>query len=304
MRQSGLLVLTSLGWALGVAATGPSSVAAQNLDTVQVQTVPVAPGLYMLRGAGGNIGLSVGTDGPFLVDDQYAPLTEKIQRAVRALTPQPIRFVLNTHWHGDHTGGNENLGKAGALIVAHENVRERMSVEQFLELFQRTVPASPPAALPVITFTDAVTFHWNGEEIHAFHVEHAHTDGDAIIHFRKANAVHMGDVYFNGFYPFIDVSSEGSVNGMIAAAERVLAMIGADTKVIPGHGPLSNAQELRAYRDMLAAVRDRVKRLIAEGKTREQVTAARPTAEFDTEWGDGFMPPDRFVDILYTDLSR
>lgn len=277
---------------------------AQNFDTIRVESVPVTAGVYMLRGAGGNIGVSVGADGAFLVDDQYAPLTEKIQRAVRALTPEAVRFVVNTHWHGDHTGGNENLGKAGALIVAHENVRKRMSVEQFLELFGQTIPASPPGALPVITFTEAVTFHWNGDEIHAFHVEHAHTDGDAIIHFRKANVVHMGDVYMNGFYPFIDIGTGGSVDGVIAAVDEVLTRADDATKIIPGHGPLSSRAELRAYRDMLAAVRDRVWGLITQGKAREQVVAAHPTAEFDAEWGDGFLPPDRFVDIVYSDLSR
>jgi glyoxylase-like metal-dependent hydrolase (beta-lactamase superfamily II) len=165
----------------------------------------------MLVGSGGNIGVSSGPDGVFVIDDQYAPLTEKIVAAIRGFSDRPIRFVVNTHWHSDHVGGNENLGKMGALIVAHDNVRERMSVEQVMEVFGRTVPPSPDQALPVVTFGEAVTFHLNGDELYVFHVPHAHTDGDAIIHFRKANVVHMGDTFFNGLYPFIDLGSAGNV---------------------------------------------------------------------------------------------
>ncbi len=276
---------------------------AQETTDVVIEVIPVADGVHMLLGQGGNIGLSTGEDGVFLVDDQFAPLTEKILEAVRTVDEGPVRFVVNTHWHGDHTGGNENLGKAGAVIVAHANVRARMSVDQFMEAFSRTVPASPRAALPVITFTDALTFHWNGDKIESFHVAHAHTDGDAIIHFTKANAFHMGDIYFNGMYPFIDVGSGGSVHGMLRAVEYVLERANADTRIIPGHGPLSNRDELVAYHQMLAAVASTVALLIEDGKSRDEVIAAAPTAPFDAEWGGGFMQPDRFTGILYDSLS-
>jgi glyoxylase-like metal-dependent hydrolase (beta-lactamase superfamily II) len=206
---------------------------AQDFESVEIKTTRVASGIYMLEGRGGNLGVSIGSDGAFLIDDQFAPLTEKILAAIRKLSGAPIRFVLNTHWHGDHTGGNENLGKAGALIVAHENVRERMSVEQFIEAFGRRVDPSPPGALPVVTFTDAVTFHLNGDEIHAFHVPPAHTDGDSIVHFRIANVVHTGDTYFNGRYPFIDLSTGGTIDGVIAAADRLLELCDTETRIIP-----------------------------------------------------------------------
>ncbi|MCH8960879.1 MAG: MBL fold metallo-hydrolase, partial [Bacteroidetes bacterium] len=213
-------------------------------------------------------------------------------------------FVVNTHWHFDHTGGNENMGAAGAILVAHENVRARMSVDQFMKAFDRAVPASPPGALPVITFTDAMTFHWNGDDLHVFHVDPAHTDGDAIIHFKGANAVHMGDTYFSGMYPFIDVGSGGSIDGMIAAADEVLALADDATKIIPGHGPLSNKAELHAYRDMLATARDRIHALISEGKSQEEVVAAKPTSDLDAEWGGGFMQPDVWVGIVYASMAE
>ena len=285
-------------------ALSPAPVDAQDFEAVEIETLAVAPGLFMLTGRGGNIGVSVGDDGVFLIDDQYAPLTAKIRTAVAKLSTREIRFVLNTHWHADHTGGNENLGQAGALIVAHENVRARMSAAQFQRLLQRSTPPAPAAALPIVTFSDTVTFHMNGDEIHAVHTGPAHTDGDSIVHFERANAIHAGDVFFNGFYPFIDLDSGGSVEGMIAAAERALALADAETKVIPGHGPLSDAAGLRDYRAMLVTARDRVRALVREGKSADQVVAAKPTADLDATWGGGFMTPERFVRILYADLSR
>ena len=292
------LVASALAWL-------PASATAQaDMQDVEIRTVPVAEGVHMLMGRGGNIGVSTGDDGVFLVDDQYAPLTDRIVAAVRALSNRPIRFVINTHWHGDHTGGNENFGQAGAIIVAHENVRARMSTEQFIAAFDSRTPPAPPDALPVVTFADAVTFHWNGEEIRVFHVDPAHTDGDAIVHFVRANAIHMGDTYFNGLYPFIDVSSGGSLNGMIDAVDRVLAVANDQTKLIPGHGPLSDIEELMAYRRLLLTVRDRVQELIAQGKSREDVIAAKPTAEFDALWGDGFLSPDQWVGIVYDALEK
>ena len=277
--------------------------AAQNFDTVTVRVVPISQGIAMLVGAGGNLAVSWGTDATFVVDDQYAPLTEKIKTAIATLTPNAARFVLNTHWHGDHTGGNENMGKAGALIVAHDNVRVRMSSEQFNKTFNRSTPASPKGALPVVTFTDAVTFHLNGDEIHAFHVPPAHTDGDAVVWFKRANVVHMGDLYFNGRYPFIDVDSGGDIEGVIGAANKVLSVINDNTRVIPGHGALSNKAELTQYRDMLVAARDRVKKLIAEGKNLEQITAAKPLADYDGTFGTGFINPQLFLRLLYTSLG-
>ena len=278
-------------------------VRAQNFDSVQVRAQQLRGGVYMLTGAGGNIGLSVGTDGAFIVDDQYAPLSAKIIAAVKSVTPQPIRFVVNTHWHGDHTGGNENIGKTGALIVAHENVRKRMSVEQFNAVFNRRTPASPAGALPVVTFTDSVTFHINGDDLVAYHVPPAHTDGDAVIHFTKADVVHMGDTFFNGGYPFVDVSSGGNVNGVIGIADRVLANCAPTTIIIPGHGPVADCAALKRYRDVVATVRDRVQAAMAQGRTLEQLKAAGLSADFDATWGRGFIRPEVFVELVYRSLG-
>lgn len=275
--------------------------AAQNFDTVQVKTTALGHGVFMLAGAGGNMGLSVGEDAVFLVDDEFAPLTPKIRAAIAALTPKPVRFVLNTHWHFDHTGGNKDHGDAGALLVAHDNVRKRMSTDQFIEALNRREPASPKGALPVVTFSDAVTFHINGDRVIAYHVDPAHTDGDAIVVFSEANVVHMGDLFLSAGYPFVDLSSGGSIHGFITACERVLPTITADTKVIPGHGPLADRARLQAFHDMLVVMRDRMHKEIAVKHTVNQVLASSITADYDKEWPGG---RDRFLKILFQELSK
>jgi cyclase len=286
---------------LAMALAGPAP-AQDDWDSVQIESVSVRDGLYMLVGRGGNIGLSVGSDGTFLVDDQYAPLTEKIVAAIKKITPDPVRFLVNTHWHGDHTGGNENFGKAGSILVAHRNVRERMSVEQVRKILRTDpIPASPEGALPRITFTEEVTFHWNGETIRAFHVPNAHTDGDVIIHFQNADVLHTGDAIVNGRYPFIDVDTGGNLNGIISAADKVLALAKPTTKIMPGHGALATPDDVRAYRDMLVSVRDRVQKLVDQGKTADEVVAAKPTADLDATFG---AQSERFVRGAYASLAR
>jgi len=294
--------VASVGLALAVFVSGASA----QLDPakVQIQTRKLAPAVYMMTGGGGNLAVSAGDDGVFIVDDQFAPLTPKIQAAVAKLSNKPVRFVLNTHWHFDHTGGNENFGKAGAVIVAHDNVRQRMSTDQVIEFMAMPIKASPHAALPVITFPGELRFHLNGEEIHAFHVPGAHTDGDAIVHFRTSNVVHLGDVFFNKLYPFIDTSSGGSVDGMIAAVDKVLSLVDDKTQLIPGHGPLATKADLQAYRDMLSTVAERIRAQIGQGKTLAEVAASKPTADFDAAWGQGFLPPAKFVEMLWKGLQK
>lgn len=277
--------------------------AAQDFSKVEIQTIKVADGVYMLVGAGGNIGVSVGEDGILMIDTQFAELIEKIKSAIAEISRGEIRYVLNTNWHYDHAYGNEPLGKSGALIIAHENTRMRMMSEQNYPDFDMKMPALPKAALPVLTFTDSLTLHFNGEEIQVIHIEKAHSDADIVIYFRKANVIHTGDLYFTVLYPFIDVSHGGSIDGMIAAAERIISMIDENTKIIPGHGPLSNREELKTYRDMLVTIRDRIKKQIKEGKTLEEILASKPTADFDKEQSRA-TPPEMFVKIVYNDLVR
>ena len=286
-------ILAALACALGVATAS-----AQDYSKVEIKTTRLGDNAYMMEGAGGNLGLSIGDDAVFLIDDQFAPLSEKISAAIAKLTAKPVKFIINTHWHFDHTGGNENFGKAGAIIVAHENVRKRMSTEQLIEFLRSTVPAAPGAALPLVTFADSVTFHLNGEELRVFHVPRAHTDGDAIVQFVKSDVVHMGDTYFNGMYPFIDTSSGGTIDGVVAACDRALGIVSDKTKIIPGHGPLSNKAELKAYRDMLATVSARIRKMVADGRKLEDITASDATADFDEKWGKGFIGAAKFREMV------
>lgn len=278
--------------------------AQQDFSTVEIETVPVADGVYMLVGSGGNIGLSIGEDGAFVIDDQFAPLSEKIMAAIAAVTDADVKFLVNTHFHGDHVGGNEAFGAAGAVIIAHENVRARMSTDQFREIFNQPIPASPVGALPILTFSDEMTFHWNGDTIRAIHVAPAHTDGDTILYFQNANVIHMGDTFFNGFYPFIDVSSGGDIDGIIAAGYRALAIANEDTAIIPGHGPLSDAAGLAAWLEMLKVTRVNMQSLIDQGLSEDEAVAARPTAESDEQYGGGFMNPENYNRLLYQSLIR
>jgi glyoxylase-like metal-dependent hydrolase (beta-lactamase superfamily II) len=299
MRRDASLVLIAL------AIAAPAS-AQQNFDRAEIVTREVALGVYMLSGPGGNIGVSVGDDGVLLIDDQYAPLTERVLAALHALTEQPVRFVLNTHWHQDHTGGNENLAGAGAAIVAHDNVRVRMGVEQVLELGGQTmkVPPSPESALPVMTFSEDVTFHLNGDEIHAVHVENAHTDGDVIVHFRDANVVYMGDTYFNGGLPFIDTTSGGSIDGVIRAVEGTLGIIGDDTKIVPGHGPLATRADLVAYGEGLRTMRRLVAELVDEGHPLDHILDSRPIEAQARAWGvSDRAEEDAFVETIYRGVT-
>jgi glyoxylase-like metal-dependent hydrolase (beta-lactamase superfamily II) len=278
-------------------------VAQQDFSKVEIRTEKLADDVWVLYGAGGNIGLCSGPDGAMLVDDQFAPLSPKILAAVKAANDVPLRWVVNTHWHGDHVGGNEAMVAAGATLIAHDRVRQRMIEGQDNKTFGRKVDPAPAKALPLITFDDSTTLHVNGEDAVAFHVAPAHTDGDVIVWFPRANVVHMGDTFFSATYPIIDLESGGSIDGLIAASGRVLARIGDATKVIPGHGTVSDKAGLQRYHDMLVGVRATVAKLVKQKKSVDDVVAAKPTAPWDETWGKGYMKPEMFTRILYTELS-
>jgi cyclase len=290
-------VKTALAALAAIVACGAQA-QQRNFDAVQIKVTPVAGHVYMLEGEGGNIGVSAGDDGVFLIDDQFAPLTPKIVAAVKTISDKPIRFLINTHWHGDHTGGNENLGKAGVVIVAHDNVYKRLAAGGVIELLKQSYPPASKAALPVLTFSDSATLHLNDDDVTAHHLPSAHTDGDSYIRFRKANVIHTGDVFAAYRYPFIDMESGGSVKGVIRAIDILLPLMNDDTKLIPGHGPLSTKQDVLAYRKMIATVAGRVEKMVKAGRSLEQVVAAKPSREFDEAWGK-FRKPDAFVEIVY-----
>ena len=278
----------------------PSALAQRDWSTVEVKATKVAGSVYMLTGAGGNIGASVGPDGIVVIDDQYAPLAPKIEAALKSISDKPLRFILNTHYHGDHTGGNEHFGKS-APIVAHENVRKRLASGS--TRLGTTVAPSPAGALPILTFNDSVTIHLNGEDVRAVHMPHGHTDGDSVIWFTKSNVVHMGDDFFNGTFPFIDLENGGSVVGLISNVEKVLKAVPDDAKIIPGHGALSDKAGLKKYLEMLKGAAAAVQRGIAAGRTLDQLKAEKVLAEWDA-LGKGFVKTDMFLEFLYKDLSK
>ena len=287
-----------------LALSGCAQSNAQETDRfagVEIKTEQLSDGVAVLFGAGGNIGVSYGPDGTVLIDDQFAPLTPKIQAAVAALGAEPVKYLINTHWHGDHTGGNENFGKAGALIMAHDHVRERMLGIQ--KTGRGNDPASPKEALPVVTYHDGLKLHLNGDEVHVKHMRHAHTDGDSIIFWKKANVLHMGDLYFNKVtLPFIDLNSGGNARGVLAAAEKALKMGDENTKVIPGHGPMATKADLAEYRDMVKTVIGAVESAMAEGKSLEEIQAMKPAAKWDTN-PKAFIKGDAFVEAVFKSLE-
>jgi cyclase len=268
-------------------------------EEVKITVIPVTDQISMITGKGGNIGLMTGPDGSFLIDDQYAPLTEQILAAIKSAGGEVPKFLINTHYHGDHTGGNENLGGQGTLIFAHDNVREQLLAGSYLAAFQMKRPPAARPALPVVTFAEDLTFHLNGDTVHAIHVAHAHTDGDSFIHFKSANVIHTGDVFFNGFYPFIDVAHGGSLKGMIVATDTILTLADDQTRIIPGHGPLGDKTQLARYRQMLWTAYQRLKALKVDGETLAEAVAAQPLTDLETEWGDGLFKGDRWVELVY-----
>ena len=292
--------------ALFALSAGAAAMAQQDFSKVEVKAEQLAPGVAVLFGAGGNIGVSYGEDGTTLIDDQYAPMTPKIQAAVAALGATPTKFLVNTHWHGDHSGGNENFGKAGAIIMAHDNVRVRLAagaVSGAGTSGARTIPAAPPAALPVITYAEGLKLHLNGQEVRVIHMPAAHTDGDSIVHWTKSNVIHMGDLFMlQVSFPYVDRESGGNVRGFVAAADKVLAMADDQTKIIPGHGSVATKADLQAYRNMVAEVISRVGSAMGKGNELEAIKSMKLTAGYAIK-SDGFISGDAFVETVYKSLG-
>jgi cyclase len=283
-----------------IAALATAARAQQDFSKVEIKVSKVAGNVYMLEGSGGNIGVSVGEDGIVIVDDQFAPLAPKIKAALKGITDKPLRFVLNTHFHGDHTGGNAQFGSE-ATIIAHENVRKRL-----LEggaVLGNSVPPVPKEALPVVTFNDRATVHLNGEDIRAIHFPNGHTDGDSVIFFPKSNVVHMGDDFVTYGFPFVDVRNGGSISGMIAGVEKVLTMVPEDVKIIPGHGPISAPADVRKFVDMLKETRSLVAKAASEGKSADQMKNDHVLAKYE-DFGKGFIKTDAWIDQLLADVQQ
>jgi cyclase len=270
------------------------------MGAAPIETTKLSDGLVLLSGPGGNVVVLSGREGKFVVDSFVRPAWPGLKSTLDGLDGSPLKMLINTHWHFDHADNNANFRSAGAGILAHENTKRRLSEAH--DLLGMHFDPSPADALPTDTFADRRTVTANGDQIILAHVPPAHTDTDILVHFSKANVLHMGDLFFNGMYPFIDASTRGNINGMIAAADRAMQMVGDRTKIVPGHGPLGNRAALQKYRTMMATIRDRVRAEKTKGAALEQVQAAKPTAEFDAEWGKGMLGPNDFVGLVYSTL--
>jgi glyoxylase-like metal-dependent hydrolase (beta-lactamase superfamily II) len=279
-----------------------SANAQEDLSKVEIKATKISGNVYMLEGAGGNIGVSVGSDGILIVDDQFAPLADKIKAALKTLGDGKLKFILNTHWHGDHTGGNVVFGPE-APIIAQTNVRQRMSTEQKSEVFKNTTPASPKEALPVITFDQSLSVHFNGEEIRVIHFPQGHTDGDSVIFFTSSNVIHMGDDFFAGAFPFVDLESGGSVEGLAKNVGEIIPKIPAGARLIPGHGPLSTIDDLKAYHRMLLSTTEIVRKKIAANETLDQIKKEGLPDEWKS-WGTGFIKTDMWLELVYRSLTK
>ncbi len=284
--------------AVGVVLMSPLASWAQS---PAIETTRLSDTVHMLRGKGGNIAVSVGVDGVIMIDDQFAPASKIIADAIRAIDDRPVRFVVNTHWHGDHTGGNKNFKALGATIVAHDNVRAEMIGRWFKDANGKFVASD---ALPAITFKDRISFHLNGETIEIIKVPASHTDGDAVVHFTGSDVLHMGDVFFNGLYTFFDGTSGGRFSGMIEALGIGLQIAGPDTKVVPGHGPLGNRDDLQRHHDHLKVIHQRVADAIADGVSMADFIAMRPTGDLEQAFGEGYkvMKAEDFLKRVYVDM--
>ena len=269
--------------------------AAQDFDAVEIKATHVRGNIYMLEGSGGNIGVSIGADGILMVDDQFAPLAEKIKKALTDLGGGKLHFLLNTHWHGDHTGGNEIFGKS-TTIIAHENVRARLTTEQ--TSFGRTIPAKSKDGWPVITLDKSLSIHFNGENIEVIHYPHGHTDGDIVIFFSESNVVHMGDVFFSGLFPYVDLEHGGNVKNLTESVGTIISRLPDNVKIIPGHGPLSTLDDLKEYHRMLKATSDLVQRKMQEGKTLDQIKQQGLPDEWDG-WSWGFISAERWIETIF-----
>ena len=271
---------------------------------LELNTTKLTDSMYVIHGSGGNVILSIGNDGIILVDDQYAPVTEKMKSVIANITNKPIKFVINTHWHPDHVGGNERLGEAGAIIISHDNVRKRLSNDQFFELINQTIPALSKKGLPIITFSDNMTFYQNNDEIRISYLDNGHTDGDSAVYFTQNNVIHVGDDFSDRAYPFMDLSTGGSIDGLISSLQSIISMINNDTKVVAGHSGISNQTKVKDYVAMLIDVRNVISNMIKEGKTLDEIIQSKPTSQYDTTYRDySFIKPKDFVTNLYESLK-